>query len=89
MLKTGNGRRVRRDLENQVWRDLLLLDFRREVLDKYRNHEFCKIGGIIFRSCKKIRKHRSNKNIIMVQAKNFIYVTPKEGKHWQLYQVNK
>jgi hypothetical protein len=87
------------DRENQVWRDLRLLDFRREVLDKYRNHEFCKIGRDYISFLEKDKKtpessvsfvvSGSNKNIIMVQAKNFIYVPPKERKHWQLYQINK
>jgi hypothetical protein len=33
------------DQETNQWRDLTWMDFRPEVLDRYRNNELCEIGN--------------------------------------------
>jgi hypothetical protein len=76
------------------WRDLRWLEFRLEVLDKYRNNEFCMIGDdyiSFLRSDKKTSTSDVNflikNNSLMCYAKEFINVPPMERNHWNHYQI--
>ena len=88
--------------ENSIWRDLHWIEFKKEVLYKYKDNEFCVIGngmlGEGFIAFLQIDKKtsasevrfvikRTYRNIIMIQAKQFIGVPPVERKHWEQFRI--
>ncbi len=86
------------DKENDMWRDLRQLEFRREVLDKYSGNELCTIDNESISFLRKDKKtpvssvqfriKESDSNIIVVEARDFIYVPPIERNHWSSHQIN-
>jgi hypothetical protein len=85
------------DQETKQWRDLTWMDFRPQVLDKYKNNELCEIGNgyISFLSHDK-KKSTSyarfiikNHEVLMMYAKDFNNVPLIERNHWLHYQYNK
>ena len=76
------------------------MHFRRQVLDKYRNNEFCDIGSEHIRVLEQDKKtppstvNFVNRNfantdgiVLMVQAQDYINVPPRQRPHWQLYEI--
>jgi hypothetical protein len=85
------------DQETGQWKDLTWLDFRPQVLDKYRNNELCEIGNdhiSFLRHDKKtsasdanfIIKNNDN-DVLMMYAKDFNNVPPMERNYWNHYQI--
>jgi hypothetical protein len=83
-----------------VYRDIYWMYFKRQVLDKYRNSEYCDIGDeyIHFLSYDKSKPEDSIahfinrdfdniKDVLMVQAQEFINVPPRQRSHWQHYEI--
>ena len=84
-----------------IWRDINWMYFKRVVLDKYRNNEFCDIGSEYISFLEKDKKTPTstlnfiNRNfanidgiVLMVQAKDYINVPPRERKsHWEHYEI--
>ncbi|MDQ3967057.1 MAG: hypothetical protein M3275_01530 [Thermoproteota archaeon] len=77
-----------------------LLWFRTDVLSKYKNHGYCEIDManpfscvLLFLDYDKKQIVTStlfeihNGNIIMIRARDFPGVPPKERNHWQHYQI--
>jgi hypothetical protein len=90
------------DQETNEWRDIRWMYFRRQVLDKYRNNEFCGIGNehISFLSYDKKTPDSTvnfvNRNfaniqgiVLMLQAQGYIFVPPRQRPHWQRYKIPK
>jgi hypothetical protein len=85
------------DQKTNRWRDLTRMDFRSEVLDKYRNNELCEIGSdyISFLRHDDDKKKTSasdvsfiiRNNVLMMHAKDFNNVPPIERSHWNSYQI--
>ena len=78
-----------------VYRDLNWMDFRLEVLYKYRNNELCEIGhdhiSFLRQQDKKTPASTANfiikNDVLMMYAKEFINIPPKEQDHWLDYQI--
>jgi hypothetical protein len=82
------------DDENKGYRDLRWLEFRLEVLDKYRNNELCKIGNDYISFLRYDKKTSASDvsfiikdDILMAYAKEFNNVPPIERNHWNHYQI--
>jgi hypothetical protein len=85
-----------RDIENHKWRDLRL-EFRREVLNKYKDNELCIVDNDSISFLRKegktpasavaFRIKVSNSDRIVVEARDFIYVPPIERIHWLSHQI--
>jgi hypothetical protein len=85
------------DQETNQWRDLTWMDFRPQVLDKYRNNELCRIGGnhiSFLRYDKKTSTSdvsfiikNNNDDVLMMYAMEFNKVPPIERNHWNHYQI--
>jgi hypothetical protein len=88
--------------QTNVYRDINWMYFRQEVLDKYRNNEFCDSGSeyISFFQQQDDKKTPAstvnfiNRNlpniqgiVLMVQAQNYINVPPRQRPHWQRYEI--
>lgn len=76
------------------WRDLRWLEFRLEVLDKYRNNELCKIGSDYISFLRYDKKRSASDvsfiikdHVLMAYAKEFNNVPPMERNHWNHYQI--
>jgi hypothetical protein len=81
------------DISKPLW-------FRTDVLSKYKNHGYCEIDAanpfncvLLFLDYDKKQIVTStlfqihNGNIIMIRARDFTRVPPKERNHWQHYQI--
>jgi hypothetical protein len=81
------------DISKPLW-------FRTDVLSKYKNHGYCEIDMANPFSCVLLfldydKKHIvtstlfeiHNGDIIMIRARDFPGVPPKERNHWQHYQI--
>ena len=91
------------DQQTNEFRDIKWMYFRRQVLDKYRNNEFCDIGSENISFLEKDKKKTSastvnfiNRNfanmqgiVLMVQAQDYIYVPPRQRPHWQCMKYQK
>jgi hypothetical protein len=88
------------DQQTREYRDIRWMYFRQEVLDKYRNNEFCDIGSehISFLLCDKktpestvnfINRNFANVDgiVLIVQAQEYINVTPRQRLHWKHYEI--
>ena len=82
------------DEKNKEWRDLRWLEFRLEVLDKYKNNELCKIGSDYISFLRYDKKTSASDvsfiikdDILMLYAKEFNNVPPIERNHWNHYQI--
>jgi hypothetical protein len=88
-----------RDSENNKWRDLRRLEFRREVLDKYKDNELCMVDNDSISFLRKegktpastvaFRIKVSDSGRIVVEIRDFIYVPPIERIHWLSHQINR
>ena len=81
------------DREINQWRDLTLMNFKPQVLDKYRNNDLCEIehDHISFLRHDKTPVSTANfiikNNVLMMHAKEFNNVPPIERSHWIGYQI--
>jgi len=88
------------DQQINKFRDIKWVYFRQEVLDKYRNSEFCEVGRehISFLEDDKktpastvnfISRNFANIDgiVMMVQAQDYIMVPPRQRPHWQKYEI--
>jgi len=89
--------------QTNIWRDINCMYFKREVLDKFRNNEFCDIVDqerISFLGYDKniestVRFYSRNRQtiqgvwftVLQMQAQDYINVPPKERKHWSQYEI--
>ena len=85
------------DQETNQWRDLTWMDFRPQVLDKYRNNELCEIGRDCISFLRYDKKTSTsdvsfiikNNDVLMMYAREFNKVPPIERNHWISYQIQK
>jgi hypothetical protein len=83
------------DQETNQWRDLTWMDFRPQVLDKYRNNDLCRVGNdhVSFLSYDKKTSTSDvsfiikNNDVLMLYAREFNKVPPVERNHWINYQI--
>ena len=81
------------DRETNQWRDLASMNFKPQVLDKYKNNDLCDIGSdhISFLRHDKtpvsIASFIVRNNVLMMFAKEFYNVPPIERSHWVSYQI--
>ena len=81
------------DRETNQWRDLASMNFKPQVLDKYKNNDLCDIGSdhISFLRHDKtpvsIASFIIRNNVLMMFAKEFYNVPPIERSHWISYQI--
>jgi hypothetical protein len=88
------------DPETHEYRDIRWMYFRREVLDKYRNNEFCEIGSNYIRFLYPDKKEPAstvnfnNRHfvniddvVLMLQAQDYIYIPPRQRPHWKSYEI--
>ena len=85
------------DQETNQWRDLTWMDFRPQVLDKYRNNELCRIGSDHISFLRYDKKTSTsdvsfiikNNDVLMIYAREFNKLPPIERNHWIRYQIQK
>lgn len=85
------------DQETNQWRDLTWMDFRSQVLDKYKNNELCRIGSDHISFLRYDKKTSTsdvtfiikNNDVLMMYAREFNKVPPIERNHWINYQIQK
>jgi hypothetical protein len=88
------------DSQTNRWRDLTWMDFRPEVLDKYRNSRLCKVADDCIAFLRQLRHHDKDdfefvsyvsflikENVLMMYAKEFNNIPPIERNHWYEYQI--
>jgi hypothetical protein len=81
------------DQQTNEWRDLKLMSFKPQVLDKYKDNELCNVGSeyISFLRHDKtpvsIALFTIINDVLMMFAKEFYKVPPIEKNHWISYQI--
>ena len=85
------------------YRDIRWMYFRREVLDKYRNNEYCDIGsehiGFLLDGKKtavstanfinrNFPNTKTKGTVLMLQAQDYIFIPPTERPHWENYEIS-
>jgi hypothetical protein len=81
------------DPKTGLWRDLALMYFSPDVLEKYRPNSRCDVGKnyISFLAPRRDEDLTVNFEVIngklMVQSKYFCFVPPSERKCWEKYQL--
>ena len=81
------------DQQTNEWRDLKSMDFKPQVLDKYKQNELCDIGSdhISFlrhdKTPASIAWFNIINNVLKMFAKEFYQVPPIERSHWYSYQI--
>jgi hypothetical protein len=81
------------DRETNQWRDLASMNFKPQVLDKYKNNNLCDIGSehISFLRHDKtpvsIASFIIRNDVLMMFAKEFYNEPPIERSHWISYQI--
>jgi hypothetical protein len=81
------------DRETNQWRDLASMNFKSQVLNKYRNNDLCDIGSehISFLRHDKtpvsIASFIIRNNVLMMFAKEFYNVPSIERSYWRSYQI--
>ena len=87
------------DQATNEYRDIKWMYFKREVLNKYRNNDLCEIGSeyikflrhdkkTVASSVKFVNRNFANiKDVLMLQAQEYINVPPSERLHWNQYEI--
>jgi hypothetical protein len=82
------------DQETNQWRDLASMNFKPQVLDKYKNNDLCDIGSDHISFLRHDKTPVSiawfcirNNDVLMMLAKEFYNVPPIERSHWISYQI--
>lgn len=88
------------DGEKNEWRDLRIMKFRPEVLNRYKQNAYCKLKmddtlHCILKFLRYDKKDAASTlrffikdGIICARSEDFIEVPPKERKHWHEHEVN-
>jgi hypothetical protein len=83
------------DQQTNQWRDLTSMNFKPQVLDKYKNNDLCDIGSDHISFLRHDKKTTvsivwfsiRNNDVLMMFAKEFNNVPPIERSHWIGYQI--